>query len=66
MKINYQKFFIACAQSEMTMSAAVEKAGLSCFILSCIKRGKNVNATTAGKLAKALGVPVTDLLDLEN
>lgn len=66
MKINYLKFFIACAQSKMTMSAAVEKAELSNFVLSRIKRGKNVNATTVGKLADALGVPVTDLLDLEN
>lgn len=49
----------------MTMSAAVEKAGLSCFVLSRIKQGGNVNALTAGKLARALGVPVTDLLDLE-
>lgn len=65
MKINYKKFFIVCAQSEMTMSAAVEKANLSRFVLHCIKQGKNVNAVTAGKLAKALGVPVTDLLDLE-
>ncbi len=65
MRINYQKFFIACAKANMTMSAAVEKAGVSCFILSSIKHGKNVNAATAGKLAAALGVPVEDLLDLE-
>ena len=66
MKINYQKFFIACAQSKMTMSVAVEKAGLSCRVLSRIKQGENVNALTAGKLADALGVPATDLLDLED
>lgn len=65
MRINYQKFFIACAKSKMTMSAAVEKAAVSCFVLSSIKQGKNVNAVTAGKLAAALGVPVEDLLDLE-
>ena len=49
----------------MTMSAAMEKAKLSCFVLNRIKHGKNVNAATAGKLAAALGVPVEDLLDLE-
>lgn len=65
MRINYQKFFIACAKSRMTMSAAMEKAKLSCFVLNRIKQGKNVNAVTAGKLAAALGVPVEDLLDLE-
>nr|DAW24639.1 MAG TPA: LAMBDA REPRESSOR (TRIPLE MUTANT)/DNA COMPLEX-DNA COMPLEX, DOUBLE HELIX, TRANSCRIPTION-DNA.1A [Caudoviricetes sp.] len=65
MRINYQKFFIACATAKMTMSAAVEKANISCFILSRIKHGKNVNAATAGKLAAALGVPVEELLDLE-
>lgn len=66
MKINYQKFFIACAKSKITMVAAVEKAGLSSFVLSRVKQGKNVQAATAGKLADALGVPVTDLLDLED
>lgn len=49
----------------MTMSAAIEKAMLSSIILNKIKHGKNVNAATAGKLAAALGVPVEDLLDLE-
>lgn len=64
MRINYQKFFIACATAKMTMSAVVEKAGVSCFVLSRIKQGKNVNAATAGKLAAALGVPVEELLEL--
>ena len=49
----------------MTMSAAIKKAALSSLILNKIKHGKNVNATTVGKLAAALGVPVEDLLDLE-
>lgn len=65
MRISYQKFFIACAKSKMTMSSAIEKAMLSSIILNKIKHGKNVNAATAGKLAAALGVPVEDLLDLE-
>lgn len=65
MRISYQKFFIACAKSKMTMSAAMEKASLSSIILSKIKHGKNVNAVTAGKLAVALGLPVEELLDLE-
>lgn len=64
MKINYEKFFIACARAEMTMTAVVNKTGLSCFVLSRIKQGKNVNAATAGKLAAALGVPVEELLEL--
>lgn len=65
MKISYQKFYIACAKAEMTMKAATAKAGVSCYVLSSIKQGKNVNAATAGKLATALDVPVKDLLDLE-
>ena len=65
MRINYQNFFIACAKSKITMSAAIKKAALSSLILNKIKHGKNVNAATAGKLAAALGVPVEELLDLE-
>lgn len=62
MKISYRKFFVACAAAGLTFSAAATKAGVSSFVLSSIKQGKNVNTTTAGKLATALGVPVTDLL----
>ena len=64
MKINYQKFFIACARAKTTMTEAVKKARLSRLILHRIKQGKNVNAATAGKLAAALGVPVEELLEL--
>ena len=62
MQISYRKFFVACAAASLTMSAAAERAGISCAILSSIKQGKNVNTATAGKLAAALGVSVESLL----
>lgn len=62
MLIDYQKFFVACAKSKITASAAIEKAGLSSFILTKIKKGKNVTTITVGKLAEALNVPVEELL----
>lgn len=65
MKINYQKFLIACANAKLTFTEVINKANVSHFVLSSIKQGKNVNTAIAGKLADALGVPVTDLLDLK-
>lgn len=65
MRINYQKFFIACAKAGLKVTDAVKRAGCKIAVLSSIKHGKNVNAATAGKLAAALGVPVEELLDLE-
>lgn len=65
MRIDYQKFFIACAKAQMTMSTAIAKAELSNFVLHRIKQGKNVNALTAGKLSSVLGVPVENLLELK-
>lgn len=66
MLIDYQKFFIACARAEITATAAIEKAGLSSFILTKIKHGNNVTTLTVGKLAKALNVPVEELVVFKN
>ena len=65
MKISDRKFSIACAVLSVTKSAVVEKAGISCRVLSNIKAGKNLNALTVGKLANALGIPVENLLEDE-
>ncbi len=65
MRIDYQKFFIACAKAQMTMTSAIATAGLSNFLLHRIKQGKNVNALTVGKLSIVLGVPVESLLELK-
>lgn len=65
MKISYRKFFLACAAASSTMNAIIEKAGVSCTILSSIRQGRNVNAATVGKLAAALGVAAETLLSDE-
>lgn len=65
MQIDYQKFFIACAKSKMNVGTAIEKAGLSNFVLSKIKHEQNLNALTVGKLAEALNVSVEELLILK-
>ena len=65
MKISYRKFFIACAAAGLTFNAVIEKAGVSSFVLSSIRQGRNVNASTVGKLAAALGVSPERLLEDE-
>ena len=62
MKIDYRKLFIACANANMNVTQAINKANCSSVILHRVKNGKNVNALTAGKLAQALGVSVESLL----
>lgn len=62
MKIDYRKLFIACANANLNITQAINKANCSSVILHRVKNGKNVNALTAGKLAQVLGVPVEGLL----
>lgn len=65
MKINYEKFFIACARAKTTMTQAVNDAGLATGVLSKIKHQNSVNALTVGKLAAVLNVDAAELLERE-
>ena len=63
MKINTIKIKIILAEAEMTKADFAEKCGLSrqgfCKILT---RG-TCELRTAGKIAKALGVPVSEIVE---
>lgn len=68
MKINTEKLKIAQANKCMTNHDLCRVAKIGHVTLIEIKNGsrKNPNLKTIGKLAKALNVDVTDLLQAEN
>ncbi|MFR1612673.1 MAG: hypothetical protein ACLSUD_04985 [Lachnospiraceae bacterium] len=65
MKINRQKFDLARARACMGPKE-IEAAGFPRGTLSTALNSENVRPETAGRLAKALGVDVTEIIEEEN
>ena len=66
MKFNDEKFLILAASNGMMLKDIAEKAEISTNALRDIRKGKsNPRTATLGKIAKALNVPVTDIVDIE-
>ena len=62
MKLNRQKFNLARARACMGLKD-IEKAGIPRGTLTSAINGKNVLPETAGRIAKALGVDVTEVIE---
>ena len=65
MKINRQKFDLARARACMGPKE-IEAAGFPRGTLSTALNSENVRPETDGRLAKALGVDVTEIIEEEN
>lgn len=65
MKIDPDKFYLACADRDMSENEAMKKAGVAPDLLARIRKGRRVQASTLAKLAKALDVRPKDLVVLE-
>lgn len=63
MRINKDKISFIMAEKDMLQKDLAEKAGMSRGNLSTIINGKNIQARTAFKIAKALEVDVTGILE---
>ena len=63
MTINNLKFEIALANSGLTMAQAAERAGVSRQRYGMILNQKNVTPRAAGKIARSLGVDVTEIIE---
>lgn len=63
MKINSVRFDVAMANACITMSELSKKTNLNYSTLTRIKSGSCANPATVGKIAKALNVPVEELMD---
>ena len=65
MKANKQKLYLAMANCCMTSNELQLKSGLPRGTFLNVITGKSVRPATIGKIAKALGVPVEKLIDME-
>ena len=63
MKANKRKFAIAMAKACITRNDLAEKSGVGLNQTKKMLSGENVRPITFGKVCKALGVEVEELLD---
>ncbi|WP_455717649.1 helix-turn-helix domain-containing protein [Anaerosporobacter sp.] len=63
MRINRIRFILELAKKDLTLKVLAEKSGVSRQTLSYIKSGKNCTELVACKIAKALDVDVTELIE---
>lgn len=61
--IDDHKFAIALANSGLTIGEAAGRAGMSRQRFHMILNSKKATARAVGKVAKALGVPVTEIIE---
>lgn len=64
MKIDVYKLELAKARACMNQTE-LEAKGVGRTLLARIKKGENLTAKTVGKIAKALGVDVTEIIVTE-
>ncbi|MDO4338056.1 MAG: helix-turn-helix transcriptional regulator [Eubacteriales bacterium] len=65
MRIDRIKLVTELTKRDMTQSRLSELSGVSRATINFIKNGKSCSASTVDKIAKALNVPVEQLIDLE-
>lgn len=63
MKANRRKLYIAMATACIDSRELAEKAGLPRPTLDGVIKGHSIRPSTIGKVARALGVPVTEILE---
>ena len=62
MILSMEKIKIAAANKQLNFTELLKLAHMSTITARRIKEGKEVNTKTAGKLAAALGVDVTEIM----
>lgn len=65
MQINEKKFEIALANSGLTIGQAAAVAGISTQRYHVILNQKRITPRSAGKIARSLGVNVTEIIDMD-
>ena len=63
MNLNRDKINIAMARNETSVTALANAYGVSRARMNVILNSAKVSPATAGRLAKALGVDVTEILE---
>lgn len=62
MRVNRIKLITLMAEKEIKINELANSSGLARATISAIRSGKSCTYDTAVKIAKALDVPVTDLI----
>lgn len=65
MKANREKLELAMAKACLLPSELAERAGMPRPTLNGVINGRNVRPATLGKVARALGVDVEELLEVK-
>lgn len=63
MRVNRIKLIALMAEKEIKTGELANSSGLARATISAVKGGKTCTFDTAVKIAKALNVPVTDLIE---
>lgn len=63
MRINRIKLITEMARQDVTSIQLAERAGVSRVTVSALRCGKTCTAETAGKIARAMGVDVTEIVE---
>ncbi|HIZ30696.1 MAG TPA: helix-turn-helix transcriptional regulator [Candidatus Fournierella merdipullorum] len=63
MRIDRVKLIAEMARQDITSIQLAEKAGVSRVTVSALRCGKTCTAETAGKIVRALGVDVTEIVE---
>ena len=66
MRISDAKFNIALANSGLTIGQAGEQAGISRQRFAMILNQKRITPQAAGKIARGVGVDVTEIIETED
>ena len=66
MKIKKEKLIVFLAQEQITQAQLASAAAISSQTSSYIMNRKNSKPLVAGKIAKALGVDVAEIIETEN
>lgn len=62
-RINRKKLIIAMLDNDQTVIQLAKASGVSRVTISNVKCGKSCSNATAEKIAKALNVPVSDIIE---
>lgn len=63
MKVNLEKLNLAMAKACMSTTELIQKTKINQGTLTRIKQGKKAYPSTIGKIARALGVTVEELIN---
>ncbi len=66
MRLSRKKLACAMIDADLNAKQLAEKAGVSRVTACSIKNGKSCSYDTAVKLAEALGVDVTEIIETKN